>query len=91
MISCKEASYLSSKKLDAKLSVNELLQLFIHICICSLCRRYAHEIKLLHQLLQKAGKTSLSMLPESTRLSIQSQQRIKLALEKAMHETDDGE
>lgn len=85
MLTCKEASYLASKKLDRKLTWRESLNFRLHILICGFCRRYALEIKKIHSMMQKAGKSSLSMLPESVKLSKQARDRIKLALDKVLH------
>jgi hypothetical protein len=85
MLTCKEASYLASKKLDKNLSWRESLSFKLHIMMCGLCRRYASEIKKIHSILQKAGKTGLSALPESIKLSEESRERISKALDKALH------
>ena len=85
MLTCKEASYLASKKLDEKLTWRESLGFRLHIMVCGLCRRYAMEIKKMHSVMKKAGKSSLSILPESVKLSKQSRERIKQALDKALH------
>lgn len=88
MLTCKEASYLASKKLDEKLTWRESLSLRIHLTICRLCRRYAIEIKKLHKVMQKAGQSSMSILPKSVKLSSQSRERIQQALDKIFHQTD---
>jgi hypothetical protein len=85
MLTCKEASYLASKKLDKKLTWRESLNFRLHILMCDLCRRYAMEIKKIHKVMQKSGKSGLSMLPESIKLSKQSRERIKQVLDKALH------
>jgi predicted anti-sigma-YlaC factor YlaD len=88
MLTCKEASYLASKKLDEKLTWRESLNFRLHIMMCGLCRRYAMEMKKFHHAMQKAGESSLSLLPESVKLSRQSRERIKQAIDKALHQTD---
>ncbi len=88
MLTCKEASYLASKKLDKKLTWRESLNFRLHVLMCDLCRRYAMEIKKLHGVMQKAGKSSLSMLPESVKLSQQSRERIKQAFDKVLHQSE---
>jgi predicted anti-sigma-YlaC factor YlaD len=88
MLTCKEASYLASKKLDKKLTWRESLNFRLHILMCDLCRRYAMEIKKLHSMMHKAGKSSLSMLPESVKLSKQSRKRIKQTLDKVLNQTE---
>jgi hypothetical protein len=85
MLTCKEASYLASKQLDKNLSWREILSFKLHIMMCGLCRRYASEIEKIHSILQKAGKSSLSALPESIKLSEESRERISKALDKALH------
>lgn len=83
MLTCKETSYLASKKLDKKLTLLESLNFNLHIMMCGLCRLYAKEISALHKKMQQISKSSLSMLPESVKLSKQSRERIKHALDKA--------
>jgi hypothetical protein len=46
------------------------------------------EMKKFHHAMQKAGESSLSLLPESVKLSRQSRERIKQAIDKALHQTD---
>lgn len=40
MISCKEATYLISKKEEGKLTLAERLKLSVHLAICSICRAF---------------------------------------------------
>jgi len=81
MLTCKEASFLASKKLDKKLTLSERIAFSFHTAICRLCRRYARDIYALHRLMNKVGKTGqTTLLPESTKLSEQSRERIKQAL-----------
>lgn len=84
MLTCKETSYLASKKLDGKLNWHEQMSLWLHIVICSLCRRYVRDIDTLHLIMLKAGKKSLVLFSESERLSEQSRERIKNVLNKAL-------
>ena len=85
MLTCKEASYLASKKLDKKLTLREWMRFLLHTTICSLCRRYARDINALHTLMLKASRRGQVLLSESTKLSEQSRERIKLAIDKALH------
>ncbi len=41
MISCKEASYLASKKEEGKLSFSEKIKLQVHIVFCGMCKVFA--------------------------------------------------
>lgn len=85
VLTCKEVSYLASKKLDNKLSWRESLGIRMHVLMCGVCRCYALEINKLHSVIQKAGQSGLFSLPDSVILSKQSRARIKLALDKALH------
>lgn len=86
MLTCKETSYLASKKLDEKLTSKERIGFWLHIGMCRLCRRYATDIEKLHGLMHKAGKSGLALMPESVKLSEQSRERIKQVLDKALHQ-----
>ncbi|MGJ0484270.1 MAG: hypothetical protein ACR65R_07015 [Methylomicrobium sp.] len=84
MLTCKEASHLISKKQDVKLAWHESLGLWLHISLCSLCRRYFQDVKKLRSIIWAAGKSDQSLLPESIKLSEQARTRIKQALRKNM-------
>jgi predicted anti-sigma-YlaC factor YlaD len=88
MLTCKEVSYLASKKLDKKLTLRELIGFSMHTAMCRLCRYYARDMKALHVLMLKVGKTGQTLLPESAKLSEQSRDRIKRALDKALHQME---
>ena len=47
MISCKDATYLVSKKEEKKLSFIETIQLKIHLLICIFCRLFEQQSKLI--------------------------------------------
>lgn len=83
MLSCKEASYLASKALDGTLTWRERIGLKLHLAMCSLCRRYVRDIRVLRVAARRAGKNGIEMLPEQIKLSEQSRERIKRALHKA--------
>jgi hypothetical protein len=46
-ISCKKATYLSSKKEEGKLSWMEKIQLRSHMTICSLCRLFEQQSQII--------------------------------------------
>jgi len=46
-ISCKKATYLSSKKEEGKLSWIEKIQLRSHMTICSLCRLFESQTQII--------------------------------------------
>ncbi len=88
MLTCKQASFLASKKLDKKLTITERFNLSLHTAMCGLCRRYAKEIEALHKLMQKVGKTEGTLLSENEQLSEQSRERIKQEIAKVLHPTE---
>ena len=88
MLTCKEAIYLASKKLDKNLTLRERMDFLLHTAMCSLCRHYARDMKKLHELMLKASKVGQTLLPESVKLSELSRERIKHALDKALHPTE---
>jgi len=88
MLTCKEASFLASKKLDKKLTLKERIDFSLHTAMCGLCKRYAKEINALHQLMKKVGKKDAIVLSESTKLSPKSRERIKQEIDKALHATE---
>jgi len=44
MISCDEASYLSSKSMETNLSLKEKMNLKIHLLTCKACRLFSKQI-----------------------------------------------
>ena len=88
MLTCKQASFLASKKLDKKLTFRERIDFSLHTAMCTLCRHYAKEIEALHKLMQKVGKTEETVLSENEHLSEQSRERIKQEIDKALHSTE---
>jgi len=87
MLTCKQASFLASKKLDKKLTIKERFDFSLHTVMCGLCRHYANEIEALHKLMQKVGKAEYSMLSKGEQLSEQSRDRIKQKMDKVLHPT----
>ncbi len=88
MLTCKEVSYLASKKLDEKLTLRERIGFSLHTAICSLCRHYVREMEALHIMMLKAGENGRLLLPESVKLSEQSRDRIKQVLAKALNQAE---
>lgn len=80
MLTCKEASHLASKALDTRLTLRERLGLGLHLAMCALCRRYVGDLKKLRAQLKKIGQLGDALLPDSVKLSKQSRERIKQAL-----------
>jgi len=84
MLTCKQVSYLASKKLDKKLTLIEQLSFFLHIMMCRLCREYAKDISALHKLVSTASRAGKMILPNSAKLSVHSRDRIKQVLDKVI-------
>ncbi len=55
MISCPEATRLSSERLDRRLGGWELARHRFHLLICVMCRRYARQMGSLRKLLHHHG------------------------------------
>jgi len=89
MLTCKEASQLASKSMDAKLTWHERLGLWAHISMCGLCRRYVRDMKNFRNKLRKSGKLNVAPLSESVKLSSRSRERIKQAINKAITNSSD--
>lgn len=81
MLSCRQVSYLASKRLDQSLSWQEKLQFKFHVAICGQCRRYAVEVKLLQQ---KVKQSIVLLLTSSEGLSSEAKQRIQKQLDNAL-------
>ncbi len=88
MLTCKEVSFLASKKLDKKLTLREQIGFLFHTTMCRLCRYYAKDLKSLHTMMQKTGKTSQVLLSKSTKLSERSRARIKHALDQVLNQSE---
>lgn len=88
MLTCKEASFLASKKLDKKLTIREGFGFYLHTAMCGLCRHYAKEIEALHKLMKKVVKNDDTLLLADEKLSEQSRERIQQEVNKALHPTE---
>lgn len=55
-ITCKQAVDYISKKEEKKLSVNQRLQLWKHLSICSLCKLFSKQNELISSLLSKRSE-----------------------------------
>ena len=55
MISCRQSTEWVIKKEHGKLSVKENLQLLSHLSICSICKLFAQQSKLINKAISKTG------------------------------------
>lgn len=53
MISCKQATYLISKKEATKLNLAEKIRLGMHLFMCSICRRFEQQSNFIGRMARK--------------------------------------
>lgn len=85
MLTCKEASLLTSKQMDVKLTWQQRIALRLHLGMCDLCGRYMKDLKKLRIFLQKADATDTLSSLEIYKLSEQDRTRIQQALHAECH------
>ncbi len=56
MIKCKEASQLTSRALDNKLSFRERFALKLHLLICKYCKRFDKQLQKLNRAISSMNK-----------------------------------
>jgi len=75
--SCDKISHLVSDSFERKLSWMERIEVKIHLSMCSLCRSYAKNIALMHDLFRWIRHSDTS---QQTKLSDAAKQKIKQSL-----------
>jgi predicted anti-sigma-YlaC factor YlaD len=81
MMTCKEASQLVSESLDHKLPLHKLISLKMHLMMCSMCRRFAGQLKSIRQIMPALAKMEADLdRPSEIRLSPEAKARIVGAL-----------
>jgi hypothetical protein len=80
MLTCREAVRLVSAREDRPLRPAERLGLLFHLMICTWCRRFAHQVRVLTGVL-RAGPADVSMPPDA-RLDAESRARIRTRLSR---------
>lgn len=83
MISCDEASYLSSLRCDRRLRLREWWNLAIHKLSCHLCRKYGSQIKQLNKAVAAYGTRPLEE-PLNIHLPGEASQRIRDLVKQEM-------
>ncbi|MBE0509856.1 MAG: zf-HC2 domain-containing protein [Chromatiales bacterium] len=53
MLSCKQASQMMSQKLDRPLSTRERTALWLHLSMCSGCRKYNEQMKFMRKVFMR--------------------------------------
>ncbi len=83
MLTCKEASFLASKKMDGTLAWREEMALRLHVGMCNMCRRYLRGLKSLRVMMRGSSAEGKTLLSANVKLSEQARERIEQALNKA--------
>jgi len=60
MINCKQATRLLSEKLDRELSKKEKMALFLHMTLCSCCRKFSGQMEDLRDISKRYMKKNPS-------------------------------
>lgn len=83
MISCKESTFLISKKQQDKLSMSEKMKLQFHLMMCKYCRRFADQISFIQKAIKRLRE---KIEAQGTKLSLNDEQkaRMKEALNKKL-------
>jgi hypothetical protein len=89
---CFDATELSSSLLDEPMEFPERLALYSHLATCRSCRRFHNQIRRIRSLLRSSGPNTGSTDPKMAGqgLSLESQLRIKKAIQDASRNRPDG-
>lgn len=79
MITCPEATRLSSERLDRKLGFGESLRYRFHLLICTLCRRYSRQVEFLQKMIRHADVAAGETAGESLDSKIKERLRKQLS------------
>jgi Putative zinc-finger len=80
MPSCRDVSELVSRAMDERLSLRKRLSIRLHLSMCSLCRRYEKQLRLLRQATQHYAD------PEENEVEASLSPEAKARLEKALED-----
>ena len=80
MPSCKDVSALVSQSMDRRLPLMKRLSIRLHVSMCSLCRRYEKQLRLLREGTGHYANPEENAIEES--LSPAASERLKKALER---------
>ncbi len=75
-LSCRQATRLAAKAMDTPLDRGERMELYCHHMICSTCRNYARQLKLMRSWLREFGQK----IESPTGLSSSRKEEIKTRL-----------
>ncbi|MDQ6970495.1 MAG: zf-HC2 domain-containing protein [Mariprofundus sp.] len=77
---CNEISQLASDSLDRPLSLSERLKFKLHLCMCSHCRDYNHNMKFIRKVTDMMRKTNYGQI----RLSEEQRQKLHAKLDHSL-------
>lgn len=81
MPSCKDISALISQSMDQRLSLMKRLSIRLHVSMCSLCRRYEKQLRLLREAADRYADPDENEVEQS--LSREAKERLQKAIEKS--------
>ena len=85
MLNCRDASRLSSEAMDHSLPWAKRLALRLHLSMCRYCKRYADQLRFIHQIADLGGdQLSETSSASEIRLTEDAKQRIQ----RAMHQSN---
>lgn len=79
MLNCKEASHLISEREERPLGLRERWGLWLHLLICSYCRRFERQVAMLRRALRELGRRAEAEAV-AVDLSPEARARIRSAL-----------
>lgn len=91
MLNCKDMTKLISESLDRKISLFQRMELWMHIMMCSMCRRFRSNALALRRQIRAAktpdeGSVSRSVgVHVTSPLPADAKQRIARVIEKELH------
>jgi hypothetical protein len=84
MYSCRQASRIASDGLDRKLTVKEWIHLKMHLFVCSMCRNFEQNLRMLERAMRHIGSDDVVTEP----LSAKDMETIRTGLGARLQATD---
>lgn len=78
-LTCKEATLLASKAMDARLTVRERLAVRVHLMYCRGCTRFREQIQFLRRMARRSSDRSMA---GAVHLSSAARDRIRAVLQR---------
>ncbi len=90
MLNCKDMTKLISDSLDRKISFRQRMELWMHIMMCSMCRRFWSNARAMRRFFAKSSLPDsssgqqTSFLAGATKLPADAKERIASAIQKEL-------